>query len=217
MYPDDGTQKVKTAERLEQLRRAGRLGGLMTQARRLKADKKHDASSTPSIDASSDAQAMLKPIREGTRNGSGSDLEFPEGGAGETNHVQFHGGRSLEALQDAYPQYRVTYGERTETAYIKQLNANQPASQAHATMMRNLELHKRSDEWKRKGMTPSLWKWLEDGLWKRELDEQPPPAERPVHRAVSRRGCGHEPPCLTHSDHVQRELAEARAADAVAK
>jgi hypothetical protein len=72
----------------------------------------------------------------------------------------------------------VTYGYKTETAWIAQLNGTDSAAAASATMLAHLENHKRSYEWRVKGMIPALDKWLREGLWKRTMDEDPPAADQ---------------------------------------
>lgn len=86
----------------------------------------------------------------------------------------FEAERALKELQEAYPQGRVTFGYRTETAFIEQ--CSDPVT--FATMRANLEQHKQSHEWRVKGMAPALDRWLGEGLWKRQMDVAPPAAEQ---------------------------------------
>jgi len=97
-----------------------------------------------------------------------------EGSSRET----FVADAALSDLQTDYPQNRVTFGYRTETAFIQQLNAEESAAAAYRVMRTNLENHKRSYEWRVKGMVPALEKWLHEGLWKRTLPEDAPAAEQ---------------------------------------
>lgn len=83
---------------------------------------------------------------------------------------------ALHALQEAYPQQRVTYGYKTETAFLEQLGASAPATAAR--MATQLEAHKRSHEWRVKGMIPALDRWLREGHWQRTLPEEPPAGEQ---------------------------------------
>lgn len=85
---------------------------------------------------------------------------------------------AIRELQAAYPQNRVTYGARTEHAFIDQLHADGQPEATYVLMRANLEIHKASHEWRVKGMAPALEKWLRDGLWKRQMDEQAPVAEQ---------------------------------------
>lgn len=99
-----------------------------------------------------------------------------EGGSGET---EFHGDEAIRKLQEAYPQNRVTYGPLTEEAFIHQLGAKSgDHAEVFATMLAHLENHKRSHEWRIKGMVPRLYKWLSEGLWRNTMDEDAPVGER---------------------------------------
>jgi hypothetical protein len=106
-----------------------------------------------------------------TANGTRQVANGSEGGPGETA-APFDYERALTNLQDAYPQNRVTSGYRTETEWVKALGDDPKAS--YAVMVSHLENHKRSHEWRVKGMVPALDKWLREGLWKRTMDEDPP-------------------------------------------
>ena len=90
----------------------------------------------------------------------------------------FYADTALKELQRLYPQNRVTYGYKTETAFVAALNAEESAPTAYNTMLENLENHCQSHEWKMKGMAPALEKWLRDGLWKRQMDAAAPVAEQ---------------------------------------
>lgn len=89
----------------------------------------------------------------------------------------FDADRALKELQDVYPPQRVTFGYRTETAFLEQLSGGN-ADEIFVTMRTNLEQHKASHEWRVKGMAPALEKWLREGLWKRQMDIAPPAAEQ---------------------------------------
>ena len=62
------------------------------------------------------------------------------------------------------------------TAFVDQLGS--APAESFQTMRANLENHKRSHEWRVKGMIPGLEKWLREGLWRRTMDEQAPVAEQ---------------------------------------
>lgn len=85
----------------------------------------------------------------------------------------FYADVALRELQAAYPQNRVTFGYKTESAFIQALNGEDSCAVAFATMRANLENHIQSHEWRVKGMTPALEKWLAQGLWKRTMDAAP--------------------------------------------
>jgi hypothetical protein len=167
-YQDDA-DKQTSEERRRQKREAGRKGGLAAQARL----KQNQAGATKSGQAETEQPAT--PTARAQRNGKGSDPVVVaislEGGAGETAPA-FHADQALLDLQEAYPQNRVTYGWQTTTAFIDELGGDPPAT--FVVMMRHLENHKRSHEWRVKGMAPSLQRWLAEGLWKRTMDEDPP-------------------------------------------
>lgn len=90
--------------------------------------------------------------------------------------VQFHADVALRDLQAKYPENRVTAGYRTSSAFWDEVSAVNSPAESFATMLDNLENHKRSHEW-RSGFVPALEKWLRDGLWRRRLSESPPAAE----------------------------------------
>lgn len=213
MYADE-EDKQRIAATSEARRIAGRKGGLASgDARRSKSGAKPKRSAnTQEAKLKPFASSKTEPLKD--RNGSdrnGSDCPT-EGGPGET--IGFYPDQALQILQEAYPEQRVTFGYRTETAWIQELNASGDAATAYATMLTNLEQHKRSYEWRVKKMIPALSKWLAEGLWKRELDEDPPASDKMStgHRsAPQRKSCGHEPPCLTGSEHTRKTIDEAKA------
>jgi hypothetical protein len=155
-----------------------------------------------------------------TADGSRQTASGSEGGPGETTPA-FLADEALRTLQEAYPQQRVTYGYKTETAWIEQLNGAESAAAASATMLAHLENHKRSYEWRVKRMIPALDKWLREGLWQRTMDEDPPVAESQTAR---RRGgayagaaydgpdpVGHVPPCPSRAACLARQQRERQA------
>jgi hypothetical protein len=86
----------------------------------------------------------------------------------------FDGQAALAELQRRYPPDRVTFGYRTQSAFMEQC----PDVETFATMVANLEQHRASHEWSVKGMAPALEKWLRDGLWRRQMSQAPPIAEQ---------------------------------------
>lgn len=109
-----------------------------------------------------------------TANGYRLMADGSEGGAGET----FDGVAALKLLQADYPKQRVTFGYKTETAFIEAVHSDHQPAATFVLMQANLEHHCASHEWRVKGMAPALDKWLREGLWRREMSDQAPAGEQ---------------------------------------
>lgn len=165
------------------------------------AGKKRSERSEKIPETFSDDSPLMRasaPAKRLTANGQRLTAHGSEEGAGETAPA-FHADVALRELQAAYPQHRVTYGARTEHAFIDALSIGPAWPAVYEAMRANLANHIDSHEW-RKGMAPSLEKWLRDGLWRRTMDEAPPdqrgkaPAGEPwvcLHLET----CSHRPMC----------------------
>jgi uncharacterized protein YdaU (DUF1376 family) len=114
--------------------------------------------------------SQVKPRVKKTEEESGEVLSSSEGMQGEP----FDGQAALAELQRRYPPDRVTFGYRTQSAFMEQC----PDVETFAGMVANLEQHRASHEWHVKGMAPALEKWLRDGLWRRQMSPAPPIAEQ---------------------------------------
>jgi uncharacterized protein YdaU (DUF1376 family) len=90
----------------------------------------------------------------------------------------FDGQVAFKALVDAYPPNRISTGHRTQSRFNDIVFATDAPDQTFARMLENLANHNRSHEWRIKGMAPNLYRWLDEGLWERVMDEQAPAAER---------------------------------------
>lgn len=87
----------------------------------------------------------------------------------------FDGQAAFARLTAAYPQHRVQHGQRVQTAFIDALGADTAWAAQFQRMLGQLESHKRSHEWRSKPtFIPNLERWLAEGLWLRQLDEEPP-------------------------------------------
>lgn len=85
----------------------------------------------------------------------------------------------FEELKRAYPPTAVSAGHLTMTAFCDVLfAASEGAVSAFALMMANLENQKRGYQWRVKRMIPRLDKWLREGLWLQQHDEQAPAADQ---------------------------------------
>jgi uncharacterized protein YdaU (DUF1376 family) len=92
--------------------------------------------------------------------------------------AEFDGQAAFLQLLKAYPKNRISSGQRTQEMFVQAVFAGGTPAQTFALMLANLENHNRSHEWRVKGMAPNLYRWLEEGLWQREMDEEAPLAER---------------------------------------
>lgn len=78
-------------------------------------------------------------------------------------------------LLEDYPQNRISTGYLTLSAFSDQFEHDpRQAADVWAHMRANLENHKRSHEWRVKGMAPKLEKWLREGLWRQVHDADAP-------------------------------------------
>jgi hypothetical protein len=136
-----------------------------------------DAKQVASTHAEAPVEAHVEPRSDQIRSATAVQAATETATATRGRVIPFAADLALLELQDAYPQNRVTSGYRTESAFIDQLGETQQA-EAFREMSANLENHKRSYEWRVKGMVPSLEKWLRDGLWRRQMDEDAPASEQ---------------------------------------
>lgn len=168
MYSDDA-EKARQDEKRQKRQDAGRKGGL---AKASNARELLDETASKNL-----APVPSKPLalRNGEdRIGSSSLIlgEESEKGAAPLD-------RWLEQLQADYPQHRVTYSYMTTNAFHEVfLKDPRPASEVWAEMRANLENQKVGHEWRVKGMTPRLERWLLEGLWKQHHEPDPPAGEQ---------------------------------------
>lgn len=153
-------------------RSAGQRGGLASGATRTKQVASNDEANVEATVQNTSKHASNPSVAVAV---VAAEAVAVDQGKGAEKH--FDGQSALRELEAAYPPQRVTSGYRTSSEFFGQLGADDPAG-VYATMRANLENHKRSHEWRVKGMAPALEKWLRDGLWKRQMDEAAPAAEQ---------------------------------------
>jgi hypothetical protein len=118
------------------------------------------------------------PAKRLTANGERLVANGSEGDAGEPPRLDFWA-RELVNLYDSRGRCGWNLVERPLFEAIEHLCAGgMVADEAWSWLTNRLEQHKRSHQWRIKGMVPRLDKWLREGVYLQELPEDAPVAER---------------------------------------